>query len=302
MSDEEPDKTPDWKELENLVAMIQRQLSPDANVQHNVMLDGVDSETKRQIDVLVEQNIGQYTMQIVIDCKDYSKPVDVKGVEEFHGLVQDVRAHKGALVCPAGFTKSALKRARKLQIDLYRPVSTGKHKWQATVTAPVLCDFRSSYMSFGISCSAPKPLTLPQDFYNLPVHDEEGNELGTSLETAQAKWDEGILPSEPGEHEHISIFDDTKVLIDNGHNDTVEVELTVGLFVKQNLYLGHLPINEINGLKDEHTGAVVTNAFTVGGLNPGEVERTWKRVENEESLEFQPLLKVVGYDCYGVGT
>ena len=177
MSDEEPDKTPDWKELENLVAMIQRQLSPDANVQHNVMLDGVDSETKRQIDVLVEQNIGQYTMQIVIDCKDYSKPVDVKGVEEFHGLVQDVRAHKGALVCPAGFTKSALKRARKLQIDLYRPVSTGKHKWQATVTAPVLCDFRSSYMSFGISCSAPKPLTLPQDFYNLPVHDEEGNEL-----------------------------------------------------------------------------------------------------------------------------
>ena len=76
----------------------------------------------------------------------------------------------------------------------------------------------------------------------------------------------------------------------------------MGLFVKQNLYLGHLPINEINGLKDEHTGAVVTNAFTVGGLNPGEVERTWKRVENEESLEFQPLLKVVGYDCYGVGT
>lgn len=42
------------------------------------MLDGVDSVTKRQIDVLVEQNIGQYTMQIVIDCKDYAKPVDEK--------------------------------------------------------------------------------------------------------------------------------------------------------------------------------------------------------------------------------
>ncbi len=302
MSDETVDKTPDWKQLENLVAMIQKQLSPDANVQHNVMLEGVDSETKRQIDVLVEQNIGQYTMRIVIDCKDYSKPVDVKGVEEFHGLVHDVRAHKGALVCPSGFTKSALKRAKKLQIDLYRPVSTGKHKWQATVTAPVLCDFRSSYMSFGISCSTPKPLTLPHDFYNLPVQDEEGNQIGTSLETVQAKWNEGVLPSDPGEHERISIFGDTKVLIDNGHNDTVEVELTVGLFVKQDLYLGHLPIDEINGLKDEHTGAVVTNAFTVGGLNPEEIERTWQRVENEESLEFQPLLKVVGYDCYGIGT
>ena len=53
------DNSSDWKELEKLVTMIQRQLSPDANVQHNVMIDGVDSETKRQIDVLVEQNIGQ---------------------------------------------------------------------------------------------------------------------------------------------------------------------------------------------------------------------------------------------------
>lgn len=302
MTEATENKKPDWKELEYLVAMIQTQLSPDASVQHNVMLDGIDSETKRQIDVLVEQNIGQYTMQIVIDCKDYSKPVDVKGVEEFQGLVQDVRAHKGALVCPSGFTKAALKRARKLQIDLYRPVSTGKHKWQATVTAPVLCDFRSSYMSFGVSCSSPKPMTLMADFYNLPVWDEDGNELESSLVTAQRKWDEGLFPSEPGEHEQISIFGNTKVLIDNGHNDTVEVELTVGLLVKQNLYLGHLPVEDINGLKDEHSGAIVTNAFTLGGLNPQEVERNWNKVEDIESLEFEPLLKVIGYDCYGIGT
>lgn len=302
MTNATTDETPDWKELETLVAMIQRQLSPDASVQHNAMLDGIDSETKRQIDVLVEQNIGQYTMRIVIDCKDYSKPVDVKGVEEFHGLVQDVRAHKGDLVCPAGFTKSALKRAKKLQIDLYRPVSTGKHKWHAMVTAPVLCDFRSSLLSFGISCSAPKPLTMPQDFYNLPVQDENGNVLGTSLETAQTQWDNGLMPSEPGEHESFSIFGDKKVFIDNGHNDTVEVDLTVGLLVKKNLYLGHLPIEDINGLKDEHTGAVVTNAFTMGGLIPEEVEKTWKKVDDENSLDFQPLLRVVGYDIYGVGT
>lgn len=301
MINDTKDKVPDWKKLEHLVAMIQQQLSPTASVQHNVMLDGIESETKRQIDVLVEQNIGQYTIRIVIDCKDYSKPVDVKGIEEFHGLVQDVRAHKGALVCPSGFTKSALKRAQKLQIDLYRPVSTGKHKWQAKVTAPVLCDFRSSYMSFGISCSAPKPMTLPRDFYNLPVQDENGKVLGTSLKMAQANWDNGLYPSDPGEHERISIFGETKVYIDNGHNDTVEVELTVGLLVKQNLYLGHLPIKEINGLKDEHTGGVVTNAFTMGGLNPGVVEKTWEKVKDINSLEFEPLLKVIGLDCYGVG-
>lgn len=293
---------PEWKKLEYLVVSIQQQLSPNASVKHNVMLDGVDSETKRQIDVLVEQNVGQYTIRIVIDCKDYSKPVDVKGVEEFRGLVQDVRAHKGALVCPSGFTKSALKLAKKLQIDLYRPVSTGKHKWQSKVTVPVLCDFRSSYMSFGIRTSAPKPMKIPQDFYNLPVQDKEGKFLGTCLEMSQSKWDNGLLPSEPGEHEHLPIFGEAKIFIDNGYEDKLEVELTVGLSVKQNLYLGHLPIEDINGLKDEHTGRVVTNAFTTGILNPDEVEKTWRKVENINSLEFEPIFKVIGYDCYGVGT
>jgi hypothetical protein len=298
----EVEKNPDWKELEYLVAMIQQQLSPEANVQHNVMLDGIDSETKRQIDVLVEQNIGQYTMRIVIDCKDYSKPIDVKGVEEFHGLVQDVRAHKGALVCPNGFTKSALKRAKKLQMDLYRPISTGKHKWQAHVTAPVLCDFRSAYMSFGIHSSDPKPLTLPQDFYNLSVFDENGNDLGTCIYVAKAKWNEGLFPGEPGEHERLPIFENVGTFIDNGHNDTIEVNLSVGLYVKQDLYIGHLPVEDINGLQDEHTGSVVTNAFTLGGLDPEEVEKTWRAVEDQDELEFQPIFKVTGYYCYGVGT
>ena len=292
---------PEWKKLEYLVVSIQKQLSPNASVKHNVMLDGLDSETKRQIDVLVEQDVGQYTIRIVIDCKDYSKPVDVKGVEEFRGLVQDVRAHKGALVCPSGFTKAALKLAKKFQIDLYRPVSTGQHKWQVKVTVPVLCDFRSSYMSFRISCSAPKPVKIPQDFYNLPVRDEEGNVLGTCLEISQSKWDGGLLPSEPGEHDYLSVFGEAKVFVDNGYGDTVEVQLTVGLFVKQNLYLGHLPIDDINGLKDEHTGYVVTNAFTTGSLNSDEVEKTWRKVEDINSLEFEPIFKVIGYDCYGVG-
>lgn len=299
MTDFIDNETPDWKQLEHLVVSIQKQLSPEATVRHNIKLDGVDSETKRQIDVLVEQNIGQYTIRIIIDCKDYKNPVDVKGVEEFHGLVQDVRAHKGALVCPAGFTKAALKRAKKLQIDLYRPVATGTHKWQAKVTAPVLCDFRSSYMSFDICCSAPKPFRLPEDFHNLPVSDEKGNLLGIFLEIAQKKWDDGLLPSEPGTYEHVSLFEN-KVFVDNGYADSVEVELTVGLIVTQQLYLGHLQINNIRGLKDEYTGQLVTNAFTLGGLNPEEVERTWKKVDDLNNLEFQPLFVVTGYDCYGI--
>ncbi len=299
MSEATGKESPKWEQLEHLVAAIQRQLAPGAIVRHNVKLPGIQSETERQIDVLVEQNVGQYTMRIVIDCKDYASPVDVKGVEEFYGLVQDVGAHKGALVCPKGFTKSAKKRAKKLQIELYSPVDTDPHKWTATVTAPVLCDFRTTYMSFGISVSAPKPFTMPMEFYTLPVYDKNSKPIGNILETAQKNWDYGKYPTELGEHRDLPIFFDQSTLMDNGHNDLVEVQLRVSLFVKRQLYLGKLPIEKIRGLRDEQTGAVVTNAFTTGALDSVIVQNEWDKVEEGQPLPFQPLLVVVGLDCYG---
>ena len=88
------------RDLEILVARIQKQLAPNSEVLHDVRLDGRKSKRKRQIDVLVRQNIGQYEIQIVFDCKDYNRPVDVKGVEEFYGLLSDVPAVEEYLTDP----------------------------------------------------------------------------------------------------------------------------------------------------------------------------------------------------------
>lgn len=174
------------RELELLVARIQQQLAPKADVRHNVMLDGRHSKRKRQIDVLVSEKIGQYDIKIIIDCKDYKSLVDVKGVEEFSGLLDDVGGQKGVLVCPRGFTSTAKTRAESLQIDLYSPVDTNAHKWKANVTIPATCDFRNVQMSFTITGSAPYPLKLAGNFFsNDMVFDKAGNSLGFTLDNAQ---------------------------------------------------------------------------------------------------------------------
>jgi len=292
---------PEWEQLEILVAAIQKELAPGAQARHNVRLPGLQSETERQVDVLVEQNVGQYQIRIVIDCKDYSTPVTVKGVEEFNGLVQDVGAHKGALVCPAGFTKSAKKRAKKLQIDLYSPVDTEPHKWQVKVTVPVLCDFRSTSMAFGIRCSIPLPLRIPNEFFReSQVFDGQGNFLGTPMTVAIDRWNSGQLPTEPGDHEDLPIFPQSSVFIDNGYGTRVEVGLTVSLRVTRRMYIGHLPIERIRALKDEYTGLVVTNAFTTGHLDPTEVENRWIKVEDGQELPFKPVMRADGLDCWRV--
>lgn len=60
---------PEWQQLELLVASIQRQLAPGAKVTHNAKVEGKHSETTRQVDVLVEQYVGQYPIRIALDAK-----------------------------------------------------------------------------------------------------------------------------------------------------------------------------------------------------------------------------------------
>lgn len=283
------------RELELLVAKIQKQLAPHSEVLHDVQLDGRQSKRKRQVDVLVRQKVGQYEIQIVIDCKDYARPVDVKGVEEFHGLLSDVGAQKGVLVCPKGFSEAAKTRADGWQIDLYSPVDTDSHKWQATASIPAICDFRTAAMAFGLSMSAPLPFTMPNDFFTSnTAYDKDKNPLGNMLECAMKKWNEGGFPTEAGEHLDLPVFDTLEVLTDNGYGTLAPVNMYVSLHVESHLYFGQFPIRQISGFKDELSGGVITNAFTVGILSPDEVEQNWALISSADEAPIDPVITLTG--------
>jgi hypothetical protein len=54
-------------------------------------LTGRLSEVPRQIDILIEGNVsGVAPVTIALDCKCFSKKVDVKHVEAFLGMVDDI--------------------------------------------------------------------------------------------------------------------------------------------------------------------------------------------------------------------
>lgn len=292
---------PIWKQLEILVAQIQRELAPDAEVTHNVKLKGRDSGQMRQVDVLVKQPIGQYEINIAIDCKDYADPVDVNGVGEFATMLRDIGANKGAMVAPKGFTQGARNLATSHQIDLFSPVDTDPHKWQVKVALPMICDFRGAAIAFGISCSAPVPFRIEGDFWEKSqAYDGDGKELGIPFPTAINRWNNGEYPTEPGDHEDIPLYPAPKTLIDNGYGMRVPVTLTVGIRVMQRLYFGYLPIVKIRGLKNEHTGAIVTNAFTTGVLDPREVEKSWTPLKSESDAPAKPAARFVGLECWEV--
>ena len=289
-----------FKQLEQLVAKIQAQLAPTAHVQHNILLDGRGSKRKRQIDVLVTQKIGQYEINVAIECKDYKKPVNVKGVEEFYGLLTNVGAQKGVLARPKGFTKSAKTRADGYQIDLYSPFDTGAHKWQVQATIPAICDFRTARMSFGLVMSKPFPFRVPQNFYSdVVAYATNGKELGTPLAVASRRWNDGKFPSLPGEHQSLDIFATREVMMDNGYGTRVPIEISVSLLVERQLYFGQLPLSRVSGFKDEMTGKVITNAFEFGMMDPNEVEKKWLPIKDASQAPIRPVITMQGLIAWG---
>lgn len=292
----------EYRELEQLVARIQQQLAPRSKVIHNAKILGRKSQCMRQIDVLVQDKVAQFDINIVIDCKDYQVPVDVKGVEEFNGLLDDVGAQKGVLVCPKGFTQTAKTRAEGLQIDLYSPVDTDPHKWRVSVTMPALCDFRSAAISFGLSFSSPLPMRVLPNFFDNDVFSKEtGQKLGTIVGHAVDKWNSGGFPTDVGVHENLPIFDQ-EITTDNGYGMQVPMHLFVGLHVTRELYFGQQPITKISGFKDEIKGNVIANAFQFGMLDPEEVEKSWKKIESETEAPIRPVILMMGLVGWPVPT
>ncbi|GIJ29503.1 hypothetical protein Vqi01_46650 [Micromonospora qiuiae] len=110
-------------EYENGVADVLAYLAGDAAVvERNIRMPGKRSGKQRQIDVRVTGALfasGNATM--VVDCKRYTKPLDVNHVGTFVGLVEDVGADMGLLVSTVGISPAAKQYAdnvRGIRLDI----------------------------------------------------------------------------------------------------------------------------------------------------------------------------------------
>ena len=111
--------TPAWKMYERLVTAFEVEaVAMESSVTPNAQIVGSISGVTRQIDVLVEARWeADLDRRIIFDAKRRSRKVTVKDVESFEGMMRDVRASRGVIVCTGGYTKAALKRAQEI-IDI----------------------------------------------------------------------------------------------------------------------------------------------------------------------------------------
>jgi Restriction endonuclease len=108
----------DWKEYEREIEAQFRSEYPSAQIRADIKMPGKLSGIERQIDLLIQELVCDFSVTIVIDAKYHSRKIDVKDVEEFLGLVRDVGAHKGVMIASEGYTPAAIQRAYSDDVDV----------------------------------------------------------------------------------------------------------------------------------------------------------------------------------------
>ena len=141
----------DWLEYEKTVfdELTNRYL--DSRISWNVHLKGNLSGIDRQIDIFIETDIDGAGVRTIVDTKMYNKPIHIKDVEEFLGMVSDVDVERGLMVTTVGYSPAALERAHRDLADIELDVMS-------------LAEFKAHQGSGAIPFSGPNAVVLPAPF------------------------------------------------------------------------------------------------------------------------------------------
>lgn len=282
-----------WKEFEQLVYQLQQQLSGDAEVIFDTKLSGEDSKTKRQIDILVKRSVGQYPILIVMECKDYKRPVDVKEIEAFASKLKDIKANKGALVSGKGFTQAALEIAKRYGIDMFRFIDTKSTNWKAYASIPASVEqiiFKA--MQFRFSQFTQIPVALVNPPQNADIFNSQKEHLGRLQDIMIKKWISKEIPRDAGTH--------VVEIVTGGYigdpKNLFETTIHGVALVEKRVFHGPLPVDLV-GFKNEHSGGVLTRSFTTSmietaKLADGKLEG-WSEVLNPSEMAVQPFFTFI---------
>src|ERR1039458_3799620 len=101
-----------WKEYENKVLEYFTKRFPNSKIDRNIKLKGRKSNTPREIDILLTDTSFGVSMQLVIECKDWTSKLDVADIGTFIDKLNDVGISKGIIISKLGYSVGAHNRAR----------------------------------------------------------------------------------------------------------------------------------------------------------------------------------------------
>lgn len=192
--------TMNTKEKGNLLENIVEQLCSgikNAKVTKNAKILGKRSSDKREIDVLVEGQVGAFPVKIIVEAKNYKRPVGVEKIESLKSKLDDIGGDLGVIVCPNGFTKAARTLALSNGIKLFEVVDPQlgnsdlfiplRYIWPSIKA----CSYEFIHRTIG-------EFSISQESSRWLFH-VDNQKLNTE-QLAWHAWNRGMIPQSAGEH------------------------------------------------------------------------------------------------------
>jgi len=114
------------QEYNLIVADVMGALHPGASIEIGEWVEGPDGE--REVDVAIRGVIDGQIMFILVECKDWKRPVDVKAIDELDSKRTDLGADRTMLASNSGFSSMALRKAERKSIGCVAALAGGNDK------------------------------------------------------------------------------------------------------------------------------------------------------------------------------
>ena len=108
-----------------------KRLDPAAAIEVGVWVNGPDG--RRDLDVLVRPNEGGRTPIVVIECKDWNKPIGIGLIDALESKRRDLGAVVAMICSNSGFTDEALRKAARVGIPALAALIEGDSRIRVVV-------------------------------------------------------------------------------------------------------------------------------------------------------------------------
>ena len=290
---------PKWKRFEKIIHAMHQQLAPaGAIVTPDDKVMGCESQVLRQLDVTIRANVASYSLFIVIECRDESRPIDVNGIGEFATKLHDVKANKGIMISTSGFTEGAVTMAQARGITTRTYIDTENTDWREDVAIAVLVIRHELRYQIEFANIPNHHFDLPQNvpFQEIELFSPAGEPLGRIDAIVDKIWIDEVVPHEEGTHT-LTLVDHAVIPV-GGKECHAMVELIA--HVKHHAYLGSVPV-KMTGVRDEQEKFLSTQKITTAVMDfPGIIAGTapgWTELPKAEDLSIRATMTLTTFDA-----
>ncbi len=268
-------KNIEWKEYEDLIYRIYKELEPLGKVTKNDSIQGTDSGIPREIDISLRTKVANHEILMIIEAKKTKRPVTQQVIDGFKSVIQDVRAAKGIIICNSGFTKAVKENAKKYGIDILSAHDASKIDWQTEIQIPV------------IKKNIKVKMTIQNHFKPIKATTINGIEIHIPMNAFQEfvnKWEADVIPKTPGKH-YIPL-DTSKIPVDK---EKWTFKLGIQYEVEHRYHWKYFIPKEYRGLRDYISKKFTPSFMSFSESIPLLDDGTWTYIKDPSTLAIDSL-------------